>query len=99
MFKSHALPPPRSDVWHWQMLAACRGKAIAVFFHPEGERGQARRARTLRAKQICQDCPVLVPCRTHALTVGEPFGIWGGMSAGERRRAIRGAASPSRAQS
>ena len=53
-------------------------------FHPDGERGPARAEREERAKQICGRCPVLEHCRRHALAVGEPYGVWGGLSMAER---------------
>ena len=59
-----------------------------MFFHPEDERGHARMDRANKAKQICHKCPVIVQCRHHALTVKEPYGIWGGLDEGERRRAF-----------
>lgn len=59
-----------------------------MFFHPEAERGLARAERVERAKEICQSCPVIVQCRHHALTVQEPYGIWGGLDEGERRAAF-----------
>lgn len=74
-----------SRVWDWQLLGSCRGLESTVFFHPEGERGRARAARVRRAKRICERCPVLDLCRNYALTVGEPYGVWGGMSEDERR--------------
>ncbi len=49
-----------------------------MFFHPDGERGRARSQREMRAKEMCRRCPVIAQCRTHALAVGEPYGIWGG---------------------
>jgi WhiB family redox-sensing transcriptional regulator len=55
-----------------------------VFFHPEGERGPARRRRDDAAKAVCATCPVLRQCREHALTVREPYGVWGGMTEQER---------------
>ncbi|WP_433574723.1 WhiB family transcriptional regulator [Nocardia brasiliensis] len=88
--KPLTLPAPRAELWQWQLRAACRGISSSVFFHPEGERGKARAARTSRAKEICSDCPVLLDCRTHALETHEPFGIWGGMTEGDRVRATRG---------
>lgn len=78
------LPRAVTDVWDWQMRAACRGLDSAVFFHPDRERGPARAAREQRAKQICASCPVLAQCRRHALAVGEPYGIWGGLSEADR---------------
>ena len=78
------LPGPNADVWDWQMNGLCRGEDSAVFFHPDGERGHARAARESRAKQMCRQCPVMTQCRTHALAVGETYGIWGGLSETER---------------
>ncbi len=36
------------------------------------------------AKEMCRRCPVIEQCRSHALEVGEPYGIWGGLSETER---------------
>jgi WhiB family redox-sensing transcriptional regulator len=33
---------------------------------------------------MCRRCPVMAQCRAHALEVGEPYGIWGGLSESER---------------
>ncbi len=55
-----------------------------MFFPPDQERTTGRRQREKVAKAICMHCPVIVQCLTHALTVGEQFGVWGGMSAPER---------------
>jgi WhiB family redox-sensing transcriptional regulator len=33
---------------------------------------------------------VITECRTHALKVGEPYGIWGGLSEAERELMIKG---------
>ncbi len=41
-------------------------------------------AREEAAKRVCARCPVVMPCRAHALAVREPYGVWGGMSAAER---------------
>lgn len=76
---------PAVHAWEWQLRGSCQGLESAVFFHPEGERGKARAARVNRAKQICHKCPVLQQCRNYALSVSEPYGVWGGMSEDERR--------------
>lgn len=78
------LPGPVMDLWDWQYQGACRTADPTLFFHPEGERGSARRRRAEAAKAICQGCPVLQQCRTHALSVREPYGVWGGISEDER---------------
>jgi WhiB family redox-sensing transcriptional regulator len=78
------LPGPNADLWDWQLLGACRGNDPESFFHPEGERGSSRVQRDLAAKAVCATCPVLRQCADHALTVREPYGVWGGMSEDER---------------
>ncbi|MEX2289428.1 MAG: WhiB family transcriptional regulator [Mycobacteriales bacterium] len=81
------LPAPQVEVWEWQLKGACRGHDPSLFFHPEGERGPRRAGREAAAKAVCAGCPVLLACRTHALSVREPYGIWGGMSEHDREDA------------
>ena len=88
------LPGPVMDLWEWQYQGACRDVDDTLFFHPEGERGSARRRRAEAAKAICAACPVLMECREAALRVREPYGVWGGMS--EEERAATLAAGPRR---
>jgi hypothetical protein len=76
---------PSTELWDWQMNATCRSMGTDLFFSPEGETREARRYRVDFATRICQTCPVLEQCRTHAQTVREPFGIWGGTTESERR--------------
>ena len=78
------LPGPSIDAWEWQYQGACRDLDTELFFHPEGERGHKRAAREEQAKRVCAQCPVLQRCREYAVTAGEPYGVWGGMSAPER---------------
>jgi WhiB family redox-sensing transcriptional regulator len=79
------LPGPVADLWEWQLEGSCREVDRALFFHPEGERGPARRARDAAAKAVCLTCPVIGACREHALAVREPYGVWGGLSEEDRR--------------
>ena len=81
---TNRLPLPIAENYQWQGQAACRGMDSAKFFHPEEERNSARRARIAEAKAICGVCPALMECRAHALEAREPYGIWGGLSEGER---------------
>lgn len=78
------LPAPTADQYDWQFQGACRGEDPEAFFHPEGERGPSRAAREAKAKAICATCPVIQQCAAHALSVREPYGIWGGMSEDDR---------------
>lgn len=78
------LPPLVGANWEWRQDAACRGADHDLFFHPDDERGPRRRHREAAAKAVCASCPVIMECRTWALDVAEPFGIWGGLSAEQR---------------
>lgn len=78
------LPAPQAQLWDWQLHGACRGTQSEIFYHPEGERGLARRSRERKAKEICALCPVMRNCRQHSLQYAEPYGIWGGLSESER---------------
>lgn len=86
MTDTRRLPGPVEGRWQWQLRAACRGLDSALFFHPDGERGPSRTQRENRAKAVCTGCPVVRQCRAHALVVGEPYGVWGGLSEHERAR-------------
>ncbi|MEW2626151.1 WhiB family transcriptional regulator [Streptomyces sp. NPDC048106] len=80
---------PLADVWEWQMEAACRGLDGAVFYSPAGERGIERARREERARSVCQACPVREKCALFALALGEPYGVWGGLTEAERRHIAR----------
>ena len=78
------LPIPVMEEWEWQYKGACRDLDPEMFFHPDGERGPRRRNRENAAKAVCAACPVIAACRAHALSVQEPYGIWGGLSEDDR---------------
>ena len=75
---------PVADLWEWQYDGSCRDTGGESFYHPDGERGAARRLRDAAAKEICSTCPVIDACRAHSLAIREPFGVWGGLSEDER---------------
>ena len=75
-----------SDSDEWQFEALCRGNHAYLFFPPSTfERKDERERREMKAKAICGVCPVQQPCSEHALSIREPFGIWGGLTENERR--------------
>jgi WhiB family redox-sensing transcriptional regulator len=78
------LPWPIFSSYEWQDGGACTRADHTLFFHPQGERGPARRFRDSQALAVCARCPVLAACRDHALSVREPYGIWGGTTEDER---------------
>jgi len=61
----------------WWVGARCRVERIdlALFF---------TREKATEAQAVCAECPVRVRCLTDHLE--EPFGVWGGHPADERRR-------------
>lgn len=59
----------------WARQAACQGKPLDLF----DDYGPG----VTRAKRLCATCPVKTRCLTDHL--GEPWGIWGGLTTPERR--------------
>ncbi len=77
---------PIIEAWQWQAIGLCRDRT-AQFFHPDDDLGRiSRRLREAAAKRLCLSCPVRAECATHALTVGEEYGVWGGFTETERAR-------------
>lgn len=66
----------------WQERANCLGVDPDLFFPERG-------ASTKEAKSVCGRCEVKGECLEYALSNGEKFGIWGGLSERERRRVRR----------
>jgi WhiB family redox-sensing transcriptional regulator len=58
----------------WADDAACRGMDTKLFFPERGEQAAT-------AKAICRRCPV----RRECLDVAQVNGVWGGLSATERK--------------
>jgi WhiB family redox-sensing transcriptional regulator len=75
---------PVDAVWDWQEHGSCRSADPTLFFHPQNERGSARRSRDLAAKKVCASCPVRIECADYAVRSREPYGVWGGLTEEER---------------
>ena len=75
-----SLNVPETD---WFDDAACRDVGTDVFF-PTSE------AQSDEAKSICAVCPVREECLEYALETRPGDGVWGGLTATELRRVIRG---------
>ncbi|MFN6547222.1 WhiB family transcriptional regulator [Mycolicibacterium nivoides] len=73
------------ETWSWRARAACRGADPTLFFKPDNEPRARAAHRERLAKQICHTCPVMLACRSHSVHAGESHGIWGGLTAIERR--------------
>jgi len=63
----------------WTEQAACKGQTN-LFFVNRGDTNSM-----LKAKAVCQQCPVLDECRSYVLYHPERFGIWAGMTEKDRR--------------
>ncbi|WP_425595355.1 WhiB family transcriptional regulator [Pseudonocardia thermophila] len=74
----------RTNDRNWRDQAACRGVDPELFF-PIEETAAACADQVAAAKAVCAMCPVRQQCLDDALT-RLPYGIAGGMTAGERRR-------------
>lgn len=80
----------------WMRDALC-GQIDVEIFHPD--RGDSDATRV--AKRICNGdpkrgtdaCPVLEQCRDWALATGQLWGVYGGLSAPERRKLRMGKAA------
>lgn len=66
----------------WAAYAACREADPDLFFG--GTEGQSR-----EAVKICRGCAVREECLEWALDMRMSYGIWGGLTERERRRALR----------
>lgn len=70
----------------WRDDANCQGTDLAIFFHPDGERGRERQDREAKASRVCRNCPVRAECLNEALTNNYTYGVWGGTTEQQRRR-------------
>ena len=69
----------------WRESGACLTADPDLFF-PAGAVG-ARQAD--KARRICAGCRVRRECLQFAMDAGEEYGVWGGTTPEERRRARR----------
>lgn len=67
---------PRAPAWHADALCA---QTDPEAFFPEKNYNSAP------ARAVCRDCPVRDLCLQWALDNDERWGVWGGMSAKQRR--------------
>ena len=68
----------------WRDQALCAQVSIAEFHADKGEGGMEQ---TNFAKKICGMCDVRSQCLAFAISVGDSWGIWGGLPPRERVKA------------
>lgn len=75
-----------TDRNEWVQFAACATAWPDAFFPDQGDPVNA-------AKRVCESCPVRRICLQEALDNDEEYGVWGGLSAHQRKqlRATNGA--------
>jgi WhiB family redox-sensing transcriptional regulator len=74
----------------WTNRAACRDADPDLFFPVTEDRTRrAIAAQVDRAKGVCARCPVWSQCLSYAVETRQDHGIWGGLTASERRRLAR----------
>jgi len=66
----------------WAAYASCRDADPELFFGGTD-------AQTREAVKICRGCAVREECLDWALEMRVKYGIWGGLTERERRRALR----------
>jgi WhiB family transcriptional regulator, redox-sensing transcriptional regulator len=67
----------------WRSKAACLDEDPELFF-PIGDTSPAL-VRIEKARVICHGCEVIEPYLKWAVEFGQDAGVWGGLSANERR--------------
>lgn len=72
----------------WMAEGACRTEEPDIFFP-----GRKEADKVKKAKEICAGCPVSAQCLEWALYHNEREGIWGGVSARQRKAMRREAAA------
>lgn len=80
-----ALPNRSGADPDWRDRALCAQTDPEAFFPEKG--GSSR-----EAKKVCRNCEVRPECLQDALRRGERFGVWGGLTEGERRKLARATA-------
>ena len=78
----------------WRSEGLCGDEDPELFF-PDGESSSVAREQIAEAKAVCAVCPVLAECREWELTptskgrLRNEYGVFAGMTADERRAALR----------
>lgn len=78
---------PLCEDTRWQLKGLCAsGKYDPNLWAP----AENHEIEAEKAKEVCYDCPVMLKCAEWALERKERFGVWGGMSEGERDEILSG---------
>ncbi|MFH5211734.1 WhiB family transcriptional regulator [Antrihabitans spumae] len=75
---------PVAEAVDWRRSALCAQTDPEIFFPEKGGTCDA-------AKRVCLGCSVRDECLDYALSAGEDFGVWGGLSARQLKALRRNA--------
>jgi WhiB family redox-sensing transcriptional regulator len=78
----------------WRSEAACTDHHPDLFFPSEDAPAELVRVQEATAKAICRSCPVAGICLSTALGQGLAYGVWGGLSADDRRAVLAARSRP-----
>lgn len=73
---------------HWRDDAACR-RHNPELWYPNHAPGRSKADPYAEARAICAQCPVVVDCLEHVLTIREDHGLWAGLDPDQRARLYR----------
>lgn len=75
----------------WRARAACTDSNVPMrwFFGEEHSRTGESATKLRKARQVCADCPVKLPCASYALA-HDVRGVWVGSTRRQRRRYLPG---------
>jgi WhiB family transcriptional regulator, redox-sensing transcriptional regulator len=78
---------PVAETVDWRRSALCAQTDPELFFPEKG-------GTCDDAKRVCRRCPVREECLDYALSAGENFGVWGGLSARQLKAVRRNSGVP-----
>lgn len=71
----------------------CYEKDPADWYPEEFQNRHTKKAAIERAKAVCGGCPERARCLAYSLRINDQWGIWGGLTADERRALTDGSAA------
>jgi WhiB family redox-sensing transcriptional regulator len=85
-FQATRLPVPGQSVdADWRSQGACRDHHPDLFFPSDDAPAELVRVQEATAKAVCRSCPVAGRCLSAALAGRISYGVWGALSADDRR--------------
>lgn len=72
---------PHTEDLDWQLKGICRNHPEPELWTPDPPSVEDK---SMEAKRLCHECPVMLQCRQWALARKEAWGVWGGLSEGDR---------------